>query len=289
MLKETDVKNSENVSGIKVLVTRYFPRGFKKSDGTPFTIKDFNFWFKELAPSSELLNEYFSFTTDEKQFRERYVKEVLTNQNAVEEMKKVYDMAKTSDVYLICREPNGYFCHRHILLKIIEDLSEVFEKDKKCPYFLGENYKFRCALKCFEGGYRFHYAPSRKRRRELIIWHKTVGDVEKCDFAYYQSLEAIRESKLKDCVYYTGKTGAFTCSTCYFRLSDICLLKKKKLVACENYVHEELKFGNFYIIYQIVQLSKAGIDLKKLLTNYLHGRKISETGISIIKHFVGGS
>jgi uncharacterized protein YeaO (DUF488 family) len=282
MLRETDIKSSENVSGIKVLVSRYFPRGLRKSNGSLFTLRDFNYWFRELAPSPELLRDYSSLAIDKEQYRERYVKEVLTNQVAVEEMKRVYNMSKTDDVYLICFEPSEYFCHRHILLKIIEDLSEILEKDRRCPYFISE--RSRCSLK-YLGGARFHYAPSRKRRRGLIIWHRMVGDVERCDFAFYQGLEAIWESKLKDCVYYVEKTRSFTCSTCYFRLSGICLLGRR-LAFCENYVHEELKFGNFYKIYQIVQLSKAGIELKKLLVNHLHGKELPEIGMNIVKHFV---
>jgi len=281
MLKETDVKSSENVNGIKILVTRYFPKDFKKSNGEHFTLKDFFAWYRELAPSPELLNNYL-LTNDEKQYREQYVKEVLTNPEAVNRMKDIWEMSKNNDVYLICREPSGYFCHRHILINLINDLSEIFESDRKCPYFMEKDLKARCSLKYLRGA-GFHYAPSRKRRRGLVIWHKTLGHPEKCDFYYYG--RSIRESMLKDCVLYISATNAFTCHTCYFYEKGVCLKGEGK--RCKSYVQKDLRFGNYYIIYQIVQLSKCGIDLKKLLRKYSEGKELKEIEMRIIEGIRG--
>jgi uncharacterized protein YeaO (DUF488 family) len=281
MLKQACIKDSESINGIKILVARYFPR-LKKNDGNPFTLEnDFNFWFRELAPSNELLSKY-SLSPDEREYREKYVKEILTNPEAITKLIKIWELSKNNDVYLLCYEPEGYFCHRYILLNILEDLSQVFERIKSCPYFMGEENKYRCALK-YTHGKSFHYAPSRKRRRELVIWHKTIGDPEKCDFVFYRGLDSIKEFQLKDCVYYTAETKAYTCDSCYF-YDQICLLREKKF--CEKYVQKELKFGNFYIIYQIVQLSKAGIDLRKLIKNFHYGKELTETQKKIVETFL---
>ena len=42
--------SEENDDGIRVLITRFYPRGIKK--------KKFDCWIRELSPSGDLLNNY---------------------------------------------------------------------------------------------------------------------------------------------------------------------------------------------------------------------------------------
>lgn len=68
----------------------------------------------ELAPSWDLLNEY-KRTGNEKRYTERYQKEVLDKLDKAE-MKK-----KLAGKVLLCWCKPGQFCHRHLVLKWLNE------------------------------------------------------------------------------------------------------------------------------------------------------------------------
>ena len=79
-------------------------------------------WYKELAPSEELLSQYNKALTKSPSlktwFTEKYLKELdelkeqSKLQNYVDQLQK---LVKYNDVFLLCYERSSEFCHRHIL------------------------------------------------------------------------------------------------------------------------------------------------------------------------------
>ena len=103
----------EESDGLRVLVTRFYPRGVKK---THFDIREIN-----LAPSKELLQDWKEHKLTESGYTERYLKEMQceASQHAI---MSIADRGKSETVTLLCFEKeDGSFCHRHVLKKLIDE------------------------------------------------------------------------------------------------------------------------------------------------------------------------
>lgn len=79
-------------------------------------------WYRELAPSEELLIQYNNVRIKcpkiRKWFTEKYLEEldVLRYNGLLEKFVKEFQhLVKYNDVYLLCYEKPSQFCHRHIL------------------------------------------------------------------------------------------------------------------------------------------------------------------------------
>ncbi len=72
-----------------------------------------------LSPSWTLLNDYKNGTIDWEEYTRRFKREMLSNPQALEELKRIKELAKTKDVRLICYEKNPP-CHRFILLEMMK-------------------------------------------------------------------------------------------------------------------------------------------------------------------------
>jgi len=114
-------KPKERGNGKRILVSRLHPRGVKKSQ--------YDVWLKELSPSLNLIHEYKNDKITWKTFFSRYKKELQENLTAVEIMQELYKKSKASNITLLCFEPDGVPCHRHLLRDII-----------KKPKLLNENF-----------------------------------------------------------------------------------------------------------------------------------------------------
>jgi len=102
-------------------VSRLHPRGVKKSQ--------YDVWLKELSPSLDLIHEYKNDKITWKIFFSRYKKELRENLMAIEIIQELYKKSKANNVTLLCFEPDGVPCHRHLLREII-----------KKPKLLNENF-----------------------------------------------------------------------------------------------------------------------------------------------------
>ena len=102
MLKESYLSNLKNLSteAIKLNVTR--------SSG------------HLLSPSINLLMSYKDGRIDWELFSKRY-KQELNKESCKTMMKKIKELSKEKDVYLLCFEKTGN-CHRHILLDLINKM-----------------------------------------------------------------------------------------------------------------------------------------------------------------------
>jgi uncharacterized protein YeaO (DUF488 family) len=72
-----------------------------------------------LSPSWKLLNDYKKGRADWAQYTERFRREMECDP-CIAEMKRIWDLFHTKDVYLVCLEKNGENCHRHILIELMK-------------------------------------------------------------------------------------------------------------------------------------------------------------------------
>lgn len=101
------------------------------SDGTRICVSSwakkclwerFDEQIKELAPSIELLSDYRYHNLDWEDYEARYIEEmkVLKVLKILKELKKRSDGGET--ITLLCYETDDSFCHRRLLIDILEKL-----------------------------------------------------------------------------------------------------------------------------------------------------------------------
>jgi len=73
-----------------------------------------------LSPSWNLLYDYKDGRIDWTKYIERFRREMDCD-SCIAEMKKIWDLSQTKDVYLVCFEKEGENCHRHILIGLIKN------------------------------------------------------------------------------------------------------------------------------------------------------------------------
>ena len=96
--------------GYRVLITRYYPRGVKKTH--------FDDWIRELAPSRELLKQYKERKITWKIFKKNFVKE-MNDKESVEKLQMLSTQAKKKPITLLCYEQNNRDCHRHLVQDLL--------------------------------------------------------------------------------------------------------------------------------------------------------------------------
>ena len=126
MLKTKSIyKPKERGDGKRILISRLHPRGVKKSQ--------YDIWLKELSPSLELIHEYKNDKITWKKFFSNYKKELEKNSEAMETLQVLRKKSKTNNITLLCFEPDGTPCHRHVLRDII--LKSKLLKENFIPKF----------------------------------------------------------------------------------------------------------------------------------------------------------
>jgi len=112
MIKTKSVyKPKEDEDGIRVLITRFYPRGIRKGH--------FDQWLRELAPTKELLKSYKMGEINQKQFTIRFLKQIKADKVSKKTIQTLTELAKETDITLLCYEPDGVFCHRHLVQDVI--------------------------------------------------------------------------------------------------------------------------------------------------------------------------
>src|SRR4030067_2105383 len=71
-----------------------------------------------LSPSWKLLNDYKDGRIDWAQYTERFRREMDCDM-CRKEMKRIWDLSLTKEVFLVCYEKPGDNCHRHILIELM--------------------------------------------------------------------------------------------------------------------------------------------------------------------------
>ena len=96
--------------GLRVLITRYYPRGVKK--------EHFDEWRRELAPSRELLKCYKNGEINWKKFEKKFLKQ-MNEQDSKKTIKTLANMAKNNSVTLLCYEKKESNCHRYLIHDLV--------------------------------------------------------------------------------------------------------------------------------------------------------------------------
>jgi len=106
---------AEDSDGTRILVTRYHPRikGFKKGVG-------YNEWFRNLSPLEPALKKFKAGKMTEQEFGRQYLEYLDISNEAREELYDIRKLLRSGEtVTLLCYEPEGEFCHRHLLKKYL--------------------------------------------------------------------------------------------------------------------------------------------------------------------------
>lgn len=93
-------------------MARHYPRGIRRSH--------FDDWARALAPSRELLKRYKEGSIAWKAFAGAFLAEVRGSPEARSALRGLRRAARAGGVTLLCYEPAGVPCHRHILRRLVE-------------------------------------------------------------------------------------------------------------------------------------------------------------------------
>lgn len=104
---------AEPGDGVRLLVTRFYPRGVKKDR--------FTRWDKALSPSRELLKSYKGGSKTWEGFRRGFLDEILETEEGLEALKALDELSRAETVTLLCYERSGEPCHRHVVVEILAD------------------------------------------------------------------------------------------------------------------------------------------------------------------------
>ncbi len=114
MIKTKSIyKPVEEEDGLRVLITRWYPRGVKR--------ERYDIWVRELAPSAELLKKYKNSEIEWADFSISLLSELRDNLDSIEAIHTLQTKGNMENITLLCHEKDGEPCHRHMVKNLIED------------------------------------------------------------------------------------------------------------------------------------------------------------------------
>lgn len=102
----------EESDGIRLLITRFYPRGVKKDR--------FDRWARELSPSKGLLQGYKLNEKTWEVFRSEFISEMKANPASLEAIRALRKESKRENVTLLCYERGEKPCHRYIVAELVK-------------------------------------------------------------------------------------------------------------------------------------------------------------------------
>ena len=100
--------------GIRVLITRYWPRGVKRSR--------VDRWYNDLSPSKKLLHDFKLGKINSRMFEKLFIIEMSKNNNVGYLCKQLASEVKLDkNVTLLCYEMDENNCHRRIIRNFCEN------------------------------------------------------------------------------------------------------------------------------------------------------------------------
>jgi uncharacterized protein YeaO (DUF488 family) len=99
--------------GIRVLITRFYPRGVKKDR--------FDRWARELSPSRELLRAYRLKEKTWEVFKSEFIAELKANPSSLLAIQTLRNESRKGNVTLLCYERGSNPCHRYIVADMISE------------------------------------------------------------------------------------------------------------------------------------------------------------------------
>ena len=120
MIKTKSIyKPVEKEDGLRVLITRWYPRGVKR--------EKYDIWVRELAPSAELLKKYKNSEIKWIDFSKSLLSEFQNNTDSIEAIHALQTKGHMENITLLCHEKDGEPCHRHMVKNLIEEPSLLSE------------------------------------------------------------------------------------------------------------------------------------------------------------------
>ncbi|MBI5491599.1 MAG: DUF488 family protein [Deltaproteobacteria bacterium] len=100
--------------GLRVLVTRYWPRGVRKDEQ--------DFWIRDLGPGPALIKAWKSGAITWNEFRRSYLDEYGASEKktALKSLKDIIKATKGRDVTLLCTCREEGNCHRGLLKDMVK-------------------------------------------------------------------------------------------------------------------------------------------------------------------------
>jgi uncharacterized protein YeaO (DUF488 family) len=108
---EEHLRPHEPEDGVRVLITRYYPRGVKKDR--------FDRRIIALSPSRGLLSSYRDGEKDWDQFSKSFLSELRDNPESLEAIRSLHALSQVQDVTLLCYERAGAPCHRYLVRDVV--------------------------------------------------------------------------------------------------------------------------------------------------------------------------
>jgi uncharacterized protein YeaO (DUF488 family) len=112
-------EEKKSSDGIRILITRYYPRGVKKDR--------FDLWLCGASPTRQLLKEYKAGAIDWKEFSRKFRAQLKNLEESKEAINRIFELSRNSYVTLLCYEKEGENCHRTIVKSVVEKLAEKSE------------------------------------------------------------------------------------------------------------------------------------------------------------------
>lgn len=101
----------EPEDGVRVLITRYYPRGVKRDR--------FDRRIIALSPSRALLSSYRDREKDWDEFSESFLSELRANPESLEAIQSLHALSLAQEVTLLCYERSGAPCHRYLVRDMV--------------------------------------------------------------------------------------------------------------------------------------------------------------------------
>jgi uncharacterized protein YeaO (DUF488 family) len=113
----------EKADGLRVLITRYYPRGVKKTH--------FDLWMRGASPEAALLKRYRNEELDWKAFSIEFKKQLRTLPDSKKAIQELVELSRETDVTLLCYEREGLNCHRYLVKVAVENKTRRYKNCKK--------------------------------------------------------------------------------------------------------------------------------------------------------------
>lgn len=106
---------------VKIIITRYLPRGFDTNK------YKYTYYVPSLAPTKEILKEYKNNGDWEKYVRD-FNEYIFSNEESLNTLGDILKSSKINDIVLICYEKDWRRCHRNLIANWFREKGiEVFE------------------------------------------------------------------------------------------------------------------------------------------------------------------
>ena len=97
--------------GIRVLVSRFYPRGVKRSH--------FDLWIRDASPEPVLLKKYKKGSLNWNEFSKHFKEQLKSSAKSRDAIDKLVELGRSNRITLLCYERQGEHCHREIVKAVV--------------------------------------------------------------------------------------------------------------------------------------------------------------------------